>query len=271
MQQNIAFIGAGNMARAIFGGMLENAFPANQLYVTGRTLSKLEDLGRQGIHIGTDNAAAIAACEVVVLAVKPQLMRDVLQALQGHIDTEGKLFISVAAGISVASIDNWLGGGQSIVRCMPNTPSMLQQGASGLYAAASVSSNQRELAQQIISATGLALWVETEDQLDTVTALSGSGPAYFFYLMEAMIEAATEQGLAPQTAAQLALQTARGAAEMALTSDLSPSELRRQVTSPGGTTEQAILSYQREDFSGLIKRGMQANTDRSKALSKEFS
>lgn len=271
MQQKIAFIGAGNMARAIFGGMLNHGFSASQLYVTGRELAKLDDLAAQGIHVGNDNAAAIANCDVVVLAVKPQLMRDVLLPLQTAASANDKLFISVAAGISVASIDTWLGSNQSVVRCMPNTPAMLQQGASGLFANSSVLPEQRALAEQVISATGLALWVDTEAQLDTVTALSGSGPAYFFYLMESMIDAAIAQGLTPDTAKQLALQTAKGAAEMALHSNVDPSELRRRVTSPKGTTEQAILSYQREDFAGIINRGMQANTDRSKELSKEFS
>lgn len=267
MQPTIAFIGAGNMARAIFGGLLATDYPAKNIFVTGRTRSKLDDIEQQGINVGTDNNAVIECCDIIVLAVKPQMMQQVVQSISQQVLQHKPLIISVAAGVSFHSIEQWLGGHASIVRCMPNTPALVQLGASGLCANEQTSVQEKQQAQQIIDATGVAVWVDTEAQLDTVTALSGSGPAYFFLMMESMIEAAVGQGLPREVAEKLALQTAKGAAVMAQQSDVSPTELRRRVTSPKGTTEQAILSFQRDNFETIIARGMQANTDRSKELS----
>ena len=271
MHATIAFIGAGNMSRAIFGGMLKNGYPAEQIFATGRDLAKLADLAEMGIKIGTDNAQAMAESSVVVLAVKPQLMQAAIVPMAEVAQQHQPLIISVAAGITAASIEKWLGGNLSVVRCMPNTPALVQLGASALCANKEVTGAQKQLAETIIGNTGLAVWVDTEEQLDVVTALSGSGPAYFFLLMEAMIDAATKQGLSREVAEQLALQTATGAAAMAQQSDLQPAQLRRRVTSPKGTTEQAILSFQGAGFAEIIELGMQANINRSKQLAIELA
>lgn len=270
MQPTIAFIGAGNMSRAIFGGMLKNGYPAQNITATGRNIDKLADLATQGINITTDNEQAIKSCKVIVLGVKPQMMQQVCTPLAALCQAHQPLIISVAAGISAQSLEQWLGGNLAVVRCMPNTPALLQQGASALCANQNVTQAQQEIAEQIISATGLALWVDTEAQLNAVTALSGSGPAYFFLLMESMIAAAVSQGLSSEVATALALQTASGAAAIAQHNDLSPAQLRKQVCSPKGTTEQAIFSFQDAGFAEIIKQGMQANIDRSEQLAIEL-
>jgi len=270
MQPTIAFIGAGNMCRAIFGGMLKNGYPADKITATGRSIEKLDDLAAQGINVTTDNAQAIKNSQVVVLGVKPQMMQAVCEPLAQVCQQQQPLIISVAAGISAQSLEAWLGGNLPVVRCMPNTPSLVQEGASALCANTQVDQKQKDIAQQIIANTGLALWVDSEAQLNVVTALSGSGPAYFFLLMESMIDAAVSQGLSTQVATELALQTARGAAVIAQEEQDSPAQLRRKITSPKGTTEQAILSFQGAGFAQIIKQGMQANIDRSEQLSLEL-
>lgn len=270
-QPVIAFIGAGNMSRAIFGGMINSGYPAQLIHATGRNLDKLQDLADQDINVTTDNQQAAAAADVIVLGVKPQMLQQVVQPLSGIIQQRQPLIISVAAGVTATSIEQWLGGNLAVIRCMPNTPALIQQGASALCANSAVSAEQKALAEQMMANTGIALWVDTEQQLDAVTALSGSGPAYFFMLMESMIAAAIAQGLPADVAEQLALQTARGAASIAQQSELSPAQLKQQVMSPKGTTEQAILSFEQQGFSQIIKQGMQANIDRSKQLAKELS
>ena len=270
MQPTIAFIGAGNMSRAIFGGMIKNGYSADKITATGRNIDKLADLAAQGINVTTDNALAIKNSQVVVLGVKPQMMQAVCEPLAAICQAQQPLIISVAAGISAQSIETWLGGNLAVVRCMPNTPSLVQEGASALCANERVNQAQKDIAQQVITNTGLALWVDNEAQLNVVTALSGSGPAYFFLLMESMIDAAVSQGLTRETATQLALQTARGAAIIAHEEEDSPAQLRRKITSPKGTTEQAILSFQGAGFADMIKTGMQANIDRSEQLAIEL-
>ncbi len=270
-QPNIAFIGAGNMSRAIFGGMINSGYPASKIYATGRNLDKLQDLAEQGINITTDNQVAVSAAQVIVLGVKPQMMQQVTLPLATVTQQHKPLIVSVAAGVTSNSIEQWLGGNLAVIRCMPNTPALIKIGASALCANERVSDAQKQIAEQMMQNTGIALWVESEQQLDIVTALSGSGPAYFFMLMESMINAAVSQGLAPDVAEQLALQTALGAASIAQQSDLTPAQLKQQVMSPKGTTEQAIFSFEKAGFSDIIKTGMQANTDRSKQLAKELA
>jgi len=270
MQPTIAFIGAGNMCRAIFGGMIKNGYSAEKITATGRNIDKLADLAAQGINVTTDNAHAIKNSQVVVFGVKPQMMQAVCEPLAEVCQAQQPLIISVAAGITAQSLEAWLGGNLAVVRCMPNTPSLVQEGASALCANVLVNQQQKDIAQQVIANTGLALWVDSEAQLDVVTALSGSGPAYFFLLMESMIDAAVSQGLTRETATQLAMQTARGAAVIAQEEEDSPAELRRKITSPKGTTEQAILSFQGAGFADMIKAGMQANIERSEQLAEEF-
>jgi len=266
----LAFIGAGNMARAIIGGLLANGYPAANIWACEPDASRLEDLAAQGLQTTTDNSAAVAASDAVVLAVKPQIMKAVVEPLTDAVQAKQPLIISVAAGISAQSLDKWMGGNVAVVRCMPNTPALVQKGASGLYANAQVSDAQRAQAEQVMEATGIAMWVNSEEELDAVTAVSGSGPAYYFLVMEAMIEAGMKLGLSEEVATQLTLQTARGAATMAATSEFPPAELRRRVTSPNGTTERAINSYEDAGLRQIFMEGMQACSDRSVELGREL-
>lgn len=269
-QPTLAFIGAGNMARAIIGGLLNNSYPADRIWASEPDASRLSDLAEQGIKTTSDNSAACSAADVVILAVKPQVLKAVASDMAAAVQQSKPLIISVAAGIMSSSLDSWLGGNTSIVRCMPNTPALVQTGASGLFANPAVSGEQREQAETVLKATGIILWVEEETQLDAVTAVSGSGPAYYFMVMEAMVAAGIKLGLSEKTATQLTLQTALGAAKMAQRSDVDPAELRRRVTSPNGTTEQAINCFQQEKLPEIFMQAMQACNDRSVELAKEL-
>lgn len=265
-QPTVAFIGAGNMARAIIGGLLDNGYPAAQIWATGTRPEKLADLAARGLHTGTDNNAAAASADILILAVKPQMMKQVCEPLHDTVVARRPLIVSLAAGIACDSLDLWLGSGNAVVRCMPNTPSQVQTGASGLFANARVSELQKQQTQQLLSHVGLALWVEREELIHAVTAVSGSGPAYYFLFMEAMISAGEKLGLDRDTATALTLQTALGAARMATASDLSPAQLRQAVTSPKGTTEQAILTFQNARLETLVDDAMQACASRSREL-----
>lgn len=266
----LAFIGAGNMARAIIGGLLANGYPAAQIWASEPDVSRLADLAGQGLQTTSDNNAAVAAADAVILAVKPQVMKQVVTPMADAVQAKQPLIISVAAGISAESLCSWLGGDVALVRCMPNTPALVQQGASGLFANDQVSDVQRSQAEQVMQATGIALWVNSEAELDAVTAVSGSGPAYYFLVMEAMIEAGMKLGLSEEVATQLTLQTAQGAATMAAASEFPPAELRRRVTSPNGTTERAINSYEDAGLRQIFMDGMQACSDRSEELGREL-
>jgi pyrroline-5-carboxylate reductase len=213
---------------------------------------------------------AAARAGIIVLAVKPQVMQDVAGELAATVAAHRPLVISIAAGVRESTLRAWLGDGTAIVRTMPNTPALVQSGATALYANPAVSEEQRSHAESIMRAVGLALWVEGEEQLDAVTALSGSGPAYFFLLMEAMQAAGSKLGLPADTARLLALQTAFGAAKMALESPEDPATLRRRVTSPGGTTERAISVFQEHGFEDLVERAMEAAAGRSRELAEEI-
>lgn len=264
----IAFIGAGNMASSLIGGLLAQGFPSSGVRACDPNPEQRQQLGdRLGIQTFADNPEAVADADLVVLAVKPQVMKAVCLALAPHLSPQA-VVVSIAAGISTTSLHQWLGE-CSLVRCMPNTPSLLQQGVSGLFAGPHVGTAQRQQAEQLLSAVGLVFWVEKESQLDAVTALSGSGPAYFFLLMEAMAQAAEQLGLPQPLASQLASQTALGAARMATESDLDAAELRRRVTSPQGTTEAAIHTFQQGHFSALVQAAMQAAAQRSAELTEQ--
>ena len=203
-----------------------------------------------------------------MLAVKPQIMKAVCRALAPHLQPH-QLIVSIAAGISCASLNTWLGP-QPLVRCMPNTPALVRQGVSGLFANAQVSATQREQAEQVLSAVGMVLWLDEEAQIDAVTAVSGSGPAYFFLLIEAMSAAGVKLGLTPETATQLSIQTALGAARMAVSSDVDAGELRRRVTSPNGTTEAAIKTFQAGGFAEWVEKALTAAAARSVELAHEL-
>jgi pyrroline-5-carboxylate reductase len=221
-----------------------------------------------GIETFADNAQAIDGADVVVLAVKPQAMKAVCEAIRPSLKPQ-QLVVSIAAGITCASMTVWLGE-QPIVRCMPNTPALLRQGVSGLYATSEVSAEQRQQAEELLSAVGIALWLNEEQQLDAVTAVSGSGPAYFFLLIEAMTAAGVKLGLPKETAEQLTLQTALGAAHMAVASDVDAAELRRRVTSPAGTTEAAIKSFQAGGFEALVEKALGAAAHRSAEMAEQL-
>ncbi|MCK5869279.1 MAG: pyrroline-5-carboxylate reductase, partial [Methyloprofundus sp.] len=224
------------------------------------------------MHINTSatNDALIAEVDVVVLAVKPQAIAAVIKSSIGSFNKANVLLVSIAAGINQASLSKWLGADKAIVRCMPNTPALVQTGATGLHANKNVTEEQHDLAENIMRSVGISVWVENESELDAVTAVSGSGPAYFFLLMEAMEKSALELGLSRHTAQLLIEQTALGAARIALESTESPEELRHRVTSPGGTTEQAIITFERGGFTELVRNALQAANDRSISLSKEL-
>lgn len=266
----LAFIGAGNMARAIIGGLINNGYPAEQIWATEPSEANLADLQMQGINTSNDNKEAVANAEIIVLAVKPQILKSVCDEIENAVQSQQPMIISIAAGIMSDSIDHWLGTNNAIVRCMPNTPALVGTGASGLYANTYVNDEQRQQAEEILSAIGIALWVEEEGQLDAVTAVSGSGPAYYFLMMESMIEAGKKLGLSEEVATQLTLQTALGAAQMASSSDVDPAELRRRVTSPNGTTEQAIKQFIDGGLPQLVDTALQACNDRSVELAKEL-
>lgn len=258
----IAFIGAGNMAASLIGGLRAQGLDASQIRASdpgAETRTRIQ--AEHGIDTFEDNAQAIDGADVIVLAVKPQVMKAVCQALQPNLQ-DGQLIVSIAAGITCASLQSWVGA-RPVVRCMPNTPALLRQGVSGLYATAEVSGAQRQQAEQLLSAVGTALWLDQEQQLDAVTAVSGSGPAYFFLLIEAMTAAGEKLGLPRETASQLTLQTALGAARMAVASDVDAAELRRRVTSPAGTTEAAIKSFQASGFEAIVEQALQAAATRS--------
>ncbi len=278
----IAFVGGGNMARSLIGGMVrstsndQNAPQSNaaaddpQVIVSDPVSEVVQKLSHDfGIQGATSNQEAVELSDVVVLAVKPQQMHTVVSSLKGCF--EGKLLISIAAGVRCADITKWSGNNDvALVRCMPNTPALLQCGATGLFANDSVSQAQRANAEKILSAAGSIAWVSEESQLDAITALSGSGPAYFFLLLEAMTESAIALGLSKELATQFAIQTAVGASRMASEGDVEPAQLRRNVTSPAGTTEAALNSFNNDQFTEIVKRAMQAANDRAAELGEEL-
>lgn len=273
MLQNIAFIGAGNMSSAMFGGLIRSGYEPSCITATSpepEILQQHSDVF--GIQTTTDNLLATAKADVLVLAVKPQILRMVCEEIAPVIQNKksAPLIISIAAGISCDSIKTWLGAEVPVIRCMPNTPALIGVGASGLFADPSVTDPQKHIAEHLITAIGTVEWVAEESLLNAVTAVSGSAPAYFFLMLQAMQNAAVKQGLSEQTARNLAQQTALGAAQMAKDSTLSLDTLMKNVMSPKGSTEQAIFSLQRNDFSEIIEQAMQACFDRAEAMQNEF-
>jgi pyrroline-5-carboxylate reductase len=260
----VAFIGGGNMAQALIGGLLAQHTNAADITVSEPAEALHDTLSQLGVQVTIDNQQAIAEASVVVLAVKPQVMAQVLAPLRDQF--KNQLIISIAAGVTISTLSRLLDGYSRIVRAMPNTPALIQAGATGLYATTAVNQADRTLATGILQAAGLVLWVEQEAQLDAVTAVSGSGPAYFFYLMEAMIQAGQDLGLTEQQARALTLQTALGAAKMAVGSEHSPAQLRNNVTSPNGTTQAAIETMDTAQVNVYIQQALQAAAARSAEL-----
>jgi pyrroline-5-carboxylate reductase len=269
--KNIGFIGAGNMATSLISGLIASGHSSRCIWIADVNPDALQALADTlQVNTASSNAALVDAVDVVVLAVKPQVLHSVAEQVARAIQHKKALVVSIAAGITQKSLAHWLGEEAAIVRCMPNTPALVLTGATALHANNNVTNEQRDLAENILRAVGLALWVETDAELDAVTAVSGSGPAYYFLLMEAMETAALELGLNETQARLLIQQTALGAAKIALESNESPAQLRQRVTSPGGTTQAALECFEQGGFSPLVKKALHAARDRSVALSTEL-
>ncbi|MGB2680001.1 MAG: pyrroline-5-carboxylate reductase [Candidatus Competibacter sp.] len=264
----IAFIGGGNMARSLIGGLIAGGHDPSRIWVAEPDAAQREFLrGRHGVHTDPDNLTAIAATDIVVLAVKPQILRGVAEQLAPALQARAPLVISVAAGVRERDLRRWLGGGRlALVRTMPNTPALVGSAASALFANEFVTEDHRQLAESLLRAVGVTVWVDDETLLDTVTALSGSGPAYFFLVMEALEQTALALGLDEDKARLLTLQTAFGAAKMALESAESPATLRVRVTSPGGTTERALGVLREGGLEALLAKALEAARQRSREL-----
>ncbi|HEY8159674.1 MAG TPA: pyrroline-5-carboxylate reductase [Methylobacter sp.] len=267
----IGFIGGGNMASSLISGLIASGHAPEQIWVSDINPDTLADLKKQlNINTTINNEDVINAADVVVLAVKPQTLSTVAQSIAALIQQKKPLVVSIAAGINQNSLSRWLGADTAIVRCMPNTPALVLTGATALHANNKVTAEQCDLAENILRAVGIALWVDDEAELDAVTAISGSGPAYFFLLMEAMEKAALELGLGRETSRLLVQQTALGAAKIALESAESPEQLRKRVTSPGGTTQRAIETFEQGGFTELVSKALHAARDRSIEMSKQM-
>ncbi|MTI14966.1 pyrroline-5-carboxylate reductase [Sansalvadorimonas verongulae] len=268
----LAFIGAGNMAGSIIGGLVKNGWPATNIIASEPSPEKIQQLSEElGIQTTSDNDHAVLNADIVILAVKPQIMQVVVEPLAASFQKSRPLLVSVAAGIPEASLNEWAGGDMPVVRCMPNTPALMQLGVSGLYANSQVTDEQKALTEKVMNAVGITLWVDTEEGIDDVIAVAGSAPAYFFLLMESIIEAGEKMGVDKETATRMVTQTALGAAAMAKESDVDVAELRRRVTSPGGTTEQAILTFEKGGMRTLVDDAMSACKKRAKMMAEEYS
>jgi len=268
--QKIGFIGGGNMASSLISGLIASGHSPKHLWVSDINPDTLKALAENlNVNTSAGNDAVINEVDVVVLAVKPQTLSSVAKSAAALIQQKKSLVVSIAAGISQHSLSQWLGADTPIVRCMPNTPALVLTGATALHANTKVTDEQRNLAENIMRSVGIALWVNDENELDAVTAVSGSGPAYYFLLMEAMEKAALELGLSEVTARLLVQQTALGAAKIALESSESPEQLRKRVTSPGGTTQRAIETFEQGGFTGLVSKALHAARDRSIEMSKQ--
>jgi len=268
-QPTITFIGAGNMASALIGGLIADNYPAAKIWATDPNPEKLEQLHKRfGIHTTTNNEQGVAQSEVLVLAVKPQILKSVVTALSASIQRKAPLLISIAGMISTVHLENWLGAKLPIIRCMPNTPALIRCGATGLFANPYATPVQKNRAESIMRAVGLVVWINDETQMDTVTALSGCGPAYFFLFMQFLQEAAEKLGLNKETARLLTLQTALGAARLAMETPDDLLTLRKNVTSPGGSTEQAIKILENDELKQLFFQALQAAQQRAEEMIK---
>jgi pyrroline-5-carboxylate reductase len=271
MNIRAAFIGGGNMGGALMRGLIARGLsPQNVSVGEAHQQRRITLADELGVHVTADNREAVAGADVVVLAVKPQDMASTTRALAEAFAPAPPLVLSIAAGIRVADISSWCGGSAPVVRAMPNRPALNGAGASALYAPASLSAAHRTLAADVLGAVGTTVWVTDEDALDVVTALSGSGPAYFFLLTELMIDAAVTLGLDREGAQELALQTLFGSGQMARASDGDLARLRAEVTSKGGTTEAAVRSFEAANLRSIVAAALSAATDRSREMARDF-
>ena len=268
---HLAILGGGNMGRALIGGLLRQGTRPEQISVGESVPAARESLSRElGISATADNRAALADAAIVVVAVKPQDAQSVLEPLRELLQRNRPTVLSVAAGIRVSALETWCGSGIAVVRAMPNRPALVGAGATGLYAPTHVDAAHRAAAQHVMEASGEVVWVPSEEALDVVTALSGSGPAYFFLLAELMANAAAELGLEPQSARRLAVATLYGSGLLAHTSDVDLARMREQVTSKGGTTEAALRAFTSADLRGIVARALESATLRSRELASQF-
>jgi pyrroline-5-carboxylate reductase len=269
--KNIALLGGGNMGRALIGGMLRRGTRPEHISVgESSPVSRQALVSDFGITATADNAAAIDKAAIIVLAVKPQVAGAVLTPLQPALHSNRPLVISIAAGIRVAALQSWCGPGVAVVRAMPNRPALVGAGATGLFAPDGISQEQRETTERVMQAVGEVVWVATEDDIDVVTALSGSGPAYFFLLAELLVQGAIDLGLQPQAARRLAIATLHGAGQLAYSGDGDLARMRAEVTSKGGTTEAAVSQLNAAGLHDIVARALQAATRRSRELAAQF-
>jgi pyrroline-5-carboxylate reductase len=267
LPSRVAFVGGGNMARSLAGGLIARGAPPASIAVSEPQAALRDGLAAEfGIAVGDDNAAAVRGAGLVVLAVKPQVMREVCTGLAGKIGDA--TVVSIAAGITCAQIERWLGGAPALVRCMPNTPALLGAGATGLYATPTTDAARRGAAEALLSAVGLCVWIDDEARMDAVTAVSGSGPAYVFLLAEAMQAAGVEAGLPPEVSRKLAVQTLLGAARMLSEGGEDAATLRRRVTSPNGTTQAALDRFEAGGFRALVRDAVLAAERRGGEMSR---
>ena len=265
----IAFLGGGNMAAALIGGLVAKGTDARSIAVVEVSPAARERLAaRHPVHIATAPDAAVQRCEILIIAVKPQDAKGALASISANV--EGKLVISIAAGLRIATLSRWLGGHRRIVRCMPNTPALVGAGISALYASSEVSAQERKNAEAILAAAGEVVWVDDERLIDVVTAVSGNGPAYVFWFMEQLAAFAEKSGIATADARRLALHTVLGAAKLAAGSAEPPSALRRNVTSKGGTTEAALRVFDAEQLAERLARALEAAARRGGELGDEL-
>ncbi len=264
----VAFIGGGNMARSLIGGLIARGVAADSIRVA-EPVAELRDALQRDFNVAVfaDASDAAAGAHTWLFALKPQVMRGVCESLAPMAKSAMPLIVSIAAGITAAQLGRWLGSGASVVRAMPNTPALLGAGVTGLFANARVDADGRERARQLLSSAGEVVWIGEEAKMDAVTAVSGSGPAYVFLLAEAMEHAARAEGLSADTAHTLVLQTVLGAARMLTEANESPGELRRRVTSPGGTTQAAIETFESNGFRDLVALAIRNATERGRQLS----
>lgn len=259
------------MAESLIGGLLASGHQASFIHVSEPDEKRRELLEQKyAIHCVEDNIELVSRSELLLFAVKPQMLQQIARTMQQAVQASQPVIISIAAGVRSADLENWLGGELAIVRVMPNTPALVQAGASGLYANHRVNEQQKNLAESVMRAVGLVVWLENESQMDIVTALSGSGPAYIFRVIEAMENAATQAGLARETSRLLAIETVLGAAKLAVASEHSPAELRQKVTSAGGTTEQGLIQLEQGNIDQLFQKTIDAAISRSQEMGDEL-
>ncbi len=266
----IGFIGAGNMAYALIKGLLNNGFDANQINISDPNEELLQSRESElKVTTYSDNTSLLSNSDIIFFAVKPQVLSSVCLELKGIVKSK-HLFVSIVAGIRSSDINRWLGGNFALIRTMPNTPALFQTGVTGLFANELVNNEQKSLVSSILFSVGECFWVDEEKLIDAITAISGSGPAYFFLLMQSMTQAGMALGLDEETANSLSIQTAYGASLMANKTGKDSRTLRAEVTSPNGTTQSAIESFQDQNFEGIVANATRAAYDRARELSNEL-